>query len=348
MDEQTRYTTLDLPFYQAEIAPVLPPEVLDFHTHVWDAATWKFKPWEAKVEGGQYMVTDEKYAPAELVRDGARLFPDRAYKAVCFGSPHPAVDWPRDTAYVAAGGRAHGNLYPLMIAGRELNIPRADYARALDDGGFYGFKVFLNWYGDNYGEKTVEEMLGPEEMALADARRLVVLLHVPRRGRLADPVVAEGVRRLAGEYPGAQVVLAHCGRCYLPTEMQAAIASVRDLPNVFLDTAMVMDPVVVQIALNELGPSRVLFATDLPIALMRGRRVQVMDHWVDVVLDGYPRSAFRVPDDTIHATFMVWEIVLAIRWAAAMTGLSAADCHAVFYDNGMRLLKAVKRENVLS
>ena len=51
-------------------------------------------------------------------------------------------------------------------------------------------------------------------------------------------------------------------------------------------------------------------------AAMRGRRVSVMDHWVDVVLPGYPKSAYRV-DGEIHATYMSLEIALALRWAAS-------------------------------
>lgn len=40
---------------------------------------------------------------------------------------------------------------------------------------------------------------------------------------------------------------------------------------------MVMDPVSIQIALNEIGPGRLLFATDVPVAAMCGRRVRVLD-----------------------------------------------------------------------
>ena len=229
-----------------------------------------------------------------------------------------------------------------MLAGPDLGICRERYEQALDSGGFFGFKVFLNWLGDHYGDKRVEEMLGPTELALANERRLVVLLHVPRAGRLADPVVQRGVRWLARQCPEASIVLAHCGRCYGPAEMQAAIGALRDLPNVSLDTSMVMDPIGLQIALNEIGPGRLLFASDFPVAAMRGRRVQVMDHWVDVVLPGSAPSAFRV-DGEIHATFMALEICLAIRWAAELTGLKRAAVHGIFWDNGMRLLRRVRR-----
>ncbi|MCD6416404.1 MAG: amidohydrolase family protein [Planctomycetes bacterium] len=328
----------DYDYYRREIAPYLPARVLDFHTHTWSSENWKEIPWTTDKNGTRYVVADEFYPPQQLLRDGRACFPDRSYEAVCFGYPAPAVDWEKDTAYVAAAAREHPGLWPLVLAGPDLGVSRERYEQALDEGGFYGFKVFLNWYGDDYGDRRVEQMFGPAELALANERRLVVMLHVPRSGRLADPVVQAGVRWLAGECPEARIVLAHCGRCYLPVEIKAAIGCLRGLENVWMDTAMVMDPVTLQIALGEIGPARLLFATDFPVAAMRGRRVRVMDHWVDVVLPGYPRSAYRAPGEGIHAGFMTWEIVLAIRWAAELAGISEAERDGIFYDNGMGLL----------
>lgn len=329
-------------YYRREIAPCLPAKVLDFHTHTWSADNWKERPWATDKSGGRYMVTDEFYPPEQLLQDGRACFPDRSYETICFGYPTPAVDWEKDTAYVAAAAREHRGLWPLLLAGPDLGVSRERYEQALEEGGFYGFKVFLNWYGDDYGDKRVEEMFGPAELALANERRLVVMLHVPRSGRLADPEIQAGVRWLASECPEARIVLAHCGRCYLPAEMKAAIGCLRGLENVWMDTSMVMDPVVIQIALNEIGPGRLLFATDFPVAAMRGRRVRVMDHWVDVVLPGYPSSAYRVPGADIHAGFMTWEIVLAIRWAAELAGISEVERDGIFYGNGMGLLNTCR------
>ncbi|MCD6364992.1 MAG: amidohydrolase family protein, partial [Planctomycetes bacterium] len=315
-----------------------PPAVLDFHTHTWSADNWKEVPWAAGTSGGTYMVSDEFYPPGQLLEDAHACFPDRSYEAVCFGYPTPATDWEKDTAYVAAAAREHRELWPLLVAGPDLGVSRERYEQALEADGFHGFKVFLNWQGDDYGDLRIEEMFGPAELALANERRLLVMLHVPRGGRLADPANQAGVRWLASECPQARIVLAHCGRCYLPGEMQAGIGSLHGLENVWMDTSMVMDPAVIQIAMNEIGPGRLLFATDFPVAAMRGRRVRVMDHWVDVVLDGYPASAYRVAGEDIHAGFMAWEIVLAIRWAAELVGISDAERDGVFYGNGMALL----------
>jgi len=340
LSDQQRYETIDLPFYRSEIGPVLPPKVLDFHTHTWSPDNLKIRPRYSGEPGTKYMITAEHYPPETLLADGTRCFPDKDYHAVCFGYPAPATVWEKDTSFVAAAGRNRG-LYPLVLGGKELGLSRKQYEEALDEGNFLGLKVFLNWFGDDYGGKRVQDMLGAKEMKLANERRLVVLLHVPRSGRLADPVVQRGVERLSKDYPDAQIVLAHCGRCYLPSEMKRAIHSIRNLPNVWMDTAMVMDPIAIQMAIETIGSERVLYATDFPVAAMRGRRVSVMDHWVDVVLPGYPQSAYRVADSSIRATFMAWEIVDAVRWAAELAGLKRKELNGIFFNNGMAILKRV-------
>jgi len=331
----------DTVFYQNEIAPYLPPAVLDFHAHTWSSANWRATPWETDRPGGRYMVTQKEYPPEQLLADGAACFPDRPYLAVCFGYPTPVTDWPKDTAFVAKAARSFPTLFPLVLGGRELGLTRTDYEAVFQQTPFFGFKVFLNWLGDDYGDKRVEEMLGPAEMTLAGERGLIVLLHVPRAGRLADPIIGEGVRRLALDYPRARIVLAHCGRCYLPGEMKAALNHVRGAPNLWFDASMVMDPIVFQMIFDAFGPDRLLYATDFPVAAMKGRRVRVMDHWVDITLPGYPASAWRVQSEGIRAVFMAWEIILALRWAAEVSRLSETQHRSLYLENGLRLLQAV-------
>jgi hypothetical protein len=336
MTDNERYQQVDLPFYEGAVAPALPPTILDFHAHVWRPEHFLERPWDTERPGGKYMVTDTDYPVEALLSDGRRLFPDRGYEAVCFGQPTPAADWDACNAYLASARRA--GLHPLMLVGRDRLAASALEAR-VRDGGFLGYKVILNWIGDDYGSIRVSDLIGPAEMALADRLGLVVLLHVPRSGRLADPEVQREVREYAQGYPNARIVLAHCGRCYLPDEMEQAIGAIRDLPNVYLDTAMVMDPTVLQIAFEAIGSHRVLFATDLPVAAMRGRRVYAMDHWVDLVLPGYPESAYRVAAPGIRATFMAWEIVLAIARAARRAGLTEEEMRGIFYGNGRAVLR---------
>jgi len=332
----------DLDFYSRELAPMLPPVVLDFHTHIWQSQHWRVKPWETNAAGAKYMVTTETYPPAQLLADAASSFPDRPYRAVTFGYPVPVVDPVAEDRYVVDAARRHPNLYPLLLAGKPLGVSATEYRRRLDESRAYGFKVFMNWLGDDYGDLRLTDMLGEAELTVAHERRLILMLHVPRSGRLADPELQADLRSLAGAYPEAQFVLAHCGRCYLPAEMRRAVACLPDLPNVALDTSMVMEPLVFVILLREVDSRRLLYASDFPVAAMGGRRVRIREHWVDVVQDRYPESAWRVRAPGLPVIPMAQEIAYALREAALAIGLSDERLGELFHDNGMNLLRRVR------
>jgi hypothetical protein len=240
MDEEERSRTVDLPFYEQEISPFLPPVVLDFHAHTWRRQDWHSVPWEAKEPGASYMVSEENYPVEALLADGRRIFPGRQYRAVCFGYPTPSADNAKDTAYIAEAGKRRG-LYPLMVTGSALGVPQ------------------------------------------------------------------ERLRALLDEH----------------------------------DTSMVMDESVLRMVFDGVASSRVLYATDFPVAAMRGRRVRVMDHWVDIVSGTYPASAYRVPAEGIRATFMALEIALAVAKAGRAAGLREELVRDVFFENGMRVLRSV-------
>jgi predicted TIM-barrel fold metal-dependent hydrolase len=335
VDDQTLLQSHDAAFYRSEIAPHLPPVVLDFHAHIWRKLDWHAVPWKVGTPGAGDMVGDEDYPVERLIADGRRCFPDCEYRAVCFGYPTPSADNEKNTRYVAAAGKRRG-MYPLMIVGAPLKVPSEVIRQRLDTDGFLGFKVFLPWHGDDYGSTSVQEMLSSNERDIAQELGLIVLLHLPRSGRLADPEVQAGVRSLSTEWPGARIVLAHCGRCYLPAEMERAIDTLKDLPNVHLDLSMVMDESVLRIVFDGIDSSRLLYATDFPVAAMAGRRVRVMDHWVDIVASEAPSSAYRVRAQGIRAVPMALEIAAAVLSAGRTAGLTENAMRQVFFENGMR------------
>lgn len=339
MTEKERYENIDMPFYHSEVSPLLPNEILDFHAHIWKSEHWKVIPWKTDREGGKYLVTWELYGIDQLLSDGKNIFSDKIYSAVCFGYPSPAADLKKTNEYTVKASERRG-LFPLLITGQALHT-REEIERLFQEGVYFGFKVFLNWIGDDYGKVKVGDMIGTSEMEIANDLGLIVLLHVPGKRRLTDKEVQGGVREYAKDYPNVRIVLAHCGRCYHPDDMMAAVHSIKDLGNVYLDTSMVMDPTVLEILFDNLDSRRILFGTDFPVAAMRGRRVYAMDHWVDLVLEGYPTSSFRVASKDIRATFMAYEIVLAIKRAAVRVGLTEEKVKDIFYKNGFSLLEMV-------
>ena len=340
MKKDAYYEKVDLPFYQEYLAAELPPVILDFHAHSWCREHWREIPWAIDAPGGRYVTTEVHYPLEDLFSQAALLFPGKRFQAVCFGQPTPAVYTEACNEYLAT--EATPDCYPLLIVGKEQRHKESLRSHLLR-GRFWGFKVKLEWYGDAYGSIRVPDMVSEEAMALADDMGLVVMLHVPGAGRLADPQTQEDVRELSRRYPNAQIVLAHCGRCYLPNDMWRAIDAIHDLENVYLDTAMVMDPAVLQILFRSIDARRILFGTDLPVAIMRGRRVSIGAHWLDVVRDeGYPPAAYRVPSKDANATFMVYEIILAIILAARLAGVAPQAARQVFYENGKAVLERVR------
>jgi hypothetical protein len=92
-------------------------------------------------------------------------------------------------------------------------------------------------------------------VAIADERGLPMLIHAGR----GIPALGRHVVGLAGEFPGARLILAHAGICDLSWIWRAAA----DLPNLFFDTAWWM-PADLLTLFSLVPPGQILFASDAP------------------------------------------------------------------------------------
>jgi uncharacterized protein len=91
--------------------------------------------------------------------------------------------------------------------------------------------------------------------ALAHERELPILIHAGR----GIPALGTHAVQLAGEFPGARLILAHAGICDLSWIWRAAA----DLPNLLFDTAWWM-PADLQALFSLVPPGQILFASDAP------------------------------------------------------------------------------------
>ncbi len=331
---------IDIVFYKNQILPIIPLKIFDFHTHI-----WKKQYIGENKQKGKYLVIEKENRIAKFIKDINNIFPNIDYNAIVFGFPSPETNLEKNNDYIFYCCKKNNNLFPLMLIGKNTHLPERIIYR-IKKQGFYGYKVNIPWYGNNYGKINIKDMIGDLEMRIADEFSLIVLLHVPTEKRLEDKKVQQDIKQYAQKYPNAKIVLAHCGRCYLPDQMKKSIGFLKNLDNVYLDTAMVMDPQVIQIVLENIDSKRLLFATDFPIAKMRGRRVYVKNHWVDIVVGKYPKSQYRIFAKNIDAVFMAWEIILAIKRGSEMAGISENQYRKIFYENGITLLKSVKNGKI--
>jgi len=338
--ESEYYNRVDMRVYRDEIAPILPPEVLDIHAHIWSKSLVAEKKYNRYAASDGYRGIPDQYGYAELEGSGRRLFPDRTYHAVCFGAPYPEAVQLGTNDEVSRGAQEWPHRYPLLVA---TPTDSADeLRRTLLDGGFYGIKVAVNLEPHAYATDRITHVFSEAQRKLANEFGLMVMLHIPRASRLADPEHVADILRICSENPDAHIILAHLGRSYCTWSIRDSIHTLKDIPNLYWDVSFVQNAMVYEILFENVDSRRVLFGTDLPVADVRGHRVCVNNQWVDVTRDRYSWAAFRREGLQMEATFMAYEIIRALREGAERAGIDEEQLRAVFFANGMRLVEDVR------
>ena len=72
-------------------------------------------------------------------------------------------------------------------------------------------------------EIRIYDFLPHEQLVLADKHGWVVQLHIPRPGRLADPLNYVQLLEIEQKYPGLQLLVAHLGRAYADEDVGNAL-----------------------------------------------------------------------------------------------------------------------------
>lgn len=326
---------VDLPFYWRYLADFLPARIIDIHTHA-----------------GRMAHVDRTIAPPafwadricaampmeSLARIHAIIFPGKQVRALTFAFPRRNVLLDDANLYVgrmARKQRGWGLLVtkPSWTAGQVLERVQA--------GGQRGLKPYF-YLVDNVPQDkvTILDCLPHHHLRLANEQGWVVMLHIPRPGRLADASNIAQLRQISATYPNIKMIIAHIGRAYCPRYAIEGLAALRDCKNLLYDFSANCSQPVMEMLINEVGPQRILFGSDLPIVLLRMRRDCDGDRYINYVrhtrfIDAQTR---RDPAHEETFTFLVYEQIAAFRRAAESTGLSRRDITDVFYGNAARLL----------
>jgi len=329
------YERVDMKVYQEVVEPVLGPEILDIHCHVWPTA-------KRETKLNQYPEYNEHaYSIERLLAATSLMFPKQTCHALVFGSPTPE-EYESSNEYVAKECRKRSHLYPLYIP--DMQASEAQVRETVQRGGYYGFKPYwsmVDWKA-RQDDVTVIDMLPEPYMRVADDWGLLIMLHIPGSGRLASQSNIDCIQKLSREYPNAKIIIAHLGRSYCLWSMKGGIAHLCDLPNVYWGTSFVQQSLVYKAFFDHVDPAKVMYGTDLPISEVRGRRVCINGKWVDVSRGQLSWTASRDAEHPIEGTFMTYEMIRAMREGAEEAGLSTDDLRPIFFENGMRLIKDVQ------
>ena len=333
IDELDYYADVDKAVFEVEFDHWLPERIFDVHTHVW-APEHVLKPLSEERVG--LVFEAESVTFSELEEAYPLLFPRRQVSYLAFGMPLTVVDRTANNRYVSAhldNKQRFGLYVPSLKDDAETLVA------AFKDGGFIGFKPYLAYVTwKDLADIRISDFVTEPMLEVADALALPIMLHVPRPGRLADPANLEDLARIAADYPGAVIVLAHGGRAYDKPLISNCIQEVAAWPNMMFDLSNVQAEEVTRIILERMGPTRVMYGSDLPVGTVRGKLLMVNGQRVCVTRKTFPWSISSREPGQLRCTFMGYEQLRATKGACESLGYTRKDLAALFHDTAHTLV----------
>ena len=318
--------------YEGEIRDFIPDRILDFHVHVFNEDILPDGDPGFALPGARI----RSYGIPEMLEDLHTMYPGKSCSALVFGLPGRTYDLDANNRYVAANCD-HRSVYPFRLVRPDEDPVQVE--RDLTAMRFLGVKPYLSYVtGKPIDEVEIHDMLPARLMEVIDGLGLIVMLHIPRRRRLADPVNQRQIVELATRYPNTTIVLAHIGRAYYMKCIVGQLERIARLQNVYCDTAMVNHQEVLEYLFKNFDRKRVLFGTDLPIAVCGGKSVEINDRYTYVTSQPWHLS---ISDDHGRLVFtsFAYEQIRGLRTAVERLRMSAACVEDLFFNNGMALIR---------
>ncbi|MFH1904426.1 MAG: amidohydrolase family protein [bacterium] len=331
MWKQTTKQKRNLKIFKEELDDFLPKKFLDFHIHIC--------PKEAMQ--GDYDICGYKqkeYSIEQLRQDCKELYPDRECYGVCFGHPNRnrKYNFSKMNEYVSKVCDRK-KFFPFRLLRPEDNPEVVE--KAILEKGFLGFKPYLNYVNKpNPEDVEIKDMLPDRLMRIADKYGLIITLHIPKKKRLADPSNQKQIVHLCEKYANAKIVLAHVGRAYYLKNIIGNLDKIKKIPNLYFDLAMVNNWEVLEYLFVNVESHKILYGTDIPIALAGGKSVEINDQYTYVTPVPWELSISDDHQKLVFTSF-AYEEIRAIKKAIKRLNLSRNFVEDIFFNNGMKLLK---------
>jgi len=339
------YSEVDQAFWLEHLEGWVPHRVIDAHTHVTNPAH-RIEPMSEQMRRQIWVNEVSEPIDGEAAERCIRtVFPGRDVRCIAMGSPSLAFDIEAVNEYVRAESLRRG-WHGLALLRPQWTPERV--AQELDKPGVIGLKPYYALIGyspatrDAYLEASIFDFLPHHALEVLNERGAWVTLHVPKADRLPHPDNIRDIREIRRCYPNAILVIAHLGRCYTEPHAREGLPLLADDPGLYFDTSAVMNPAVHRIALEHIGPHRLLYGTDNPVFYMRGRRQWQGRTYVNRTnRDFYFNKEREAPEIEARYTLYMYEDLKVIKDASEEVGLGRGEVEAMFFGNADRLLRRV-------
>ncbi|MFD0960228.1 amidohydrolase family protein [Paenibacillus chungangensis] len=341
---------VDKIFYEQKLKHFLPDRMIDIHTHVWldnirleaPGAPVRAVTWPSLVARDNSI--------ADLFKTYEVMFPGKEVTPLIFSQVSLQYDIAAGNEYVRSCAERY-KLPSLMVTRPQQSA--AEFEEGIDRGGFLGCKVYLNFADPYIPEKEIRiyDFLPPHQLDVLNRRGWMVMLHIPRDGRLKDPVNLAQMLEIERKYPAVKLIIAHVGRAYCPEDVGDAFDLLAETKNMVFDFSANTNSHVFRELVKAVGPKRILFGSDLPIVRMRMKRYCENGRYVNVVpkglygdVSGDPNMREAEEREAEELSFFMYEEIDAFRVAAEAEGLTRRDVEDIFYANAKTLIDQIEKE----
>ncbi|MBI2441253.1 MAG: amidohydrolase family protein [Lentisphaerae bacterium] len=339
--------SVDRAFYEKRLRDFLPEHMIDVHTHVWRK---QFISAAARKPLRRVSWPDRVAAECtveQLVETYALMFPGKSVTPLMF-TTLVGNNFEEANAYVERVARRHN--FPALI----FSMPKwsaEQLEQKIVAGGFLGAKSYLSLAEPYLPENEIRifDFFPHHHLEVINRHGWILMLHIPRPGRLRDEVNLAQMIELEQRYPKIKVIVAHVGRAYCPGDVGNAFKVLAKTKKMRFDISANTNRTVFRQLIEAVGPKRILFGSDLPITRMRMARICERGNYVNIVPaglygdisgDAHMRAVRGAAAERL--TFFMYEELDAFRQAAEKTGLSRHDLEDVFYNNAAELLAAAR------
>lgn len=339
-------TPYDRQIYERELRDFLPRRMIDIHTHVWLDSLVKEKGEFRAVTWPTLVAADNSIE--DLQETYRLMFPDKEVGAMFFGSSKKnSMDAIND--YVAQCGKKSG--FPTLYYSTPQEPPE-ELERKIRAGGFLGLKSFLNLAPAYIPENEIRifDFFPKNQLKKMDEMGAMVMLHIPRSGRLKDPVNLHQIVELKKEFPRIGLIIAHIGRAYCENDIGNAFEFLAQCPDLMFDFSANCCDAAMEALLRAVGPKRVMFGSDLPILRMRTRRIVENNTYINLIppglygdVSGDPHMREVSAAEAEKITFFMYEELRAFKRVAQKLRLSKDDIEDIFYNNAGGMITRAKK-----
>jgi hypothetical protein len=345
-------TDYDRHVYEEELRDFLPDEMIDDHCHVWLyelSSIGKVKPGEnLRTVSWPFLIAKDN-SIEDLMESYRLMFPGKKVTPLFFPSTN------RDTAvacneYCRQCSQKTG--YPALYY--SLPEQRGDeIEEKIRNGHFLGLKSYLNLAPEYIPEQEIRifDFFPKYQLERIDKLGGIVMLHIPRPGRIKDPVNLAQMLEIEHEFPNIRLIIAHIGRAYSKGDIGNAFEVLSETKNMKFDITANTSSYSMTKLLETVGPNRVLFGSDLPILRMRMRRIEENGTYINLVPPGLYGDTRTDPhlrevseEEGKKLTFFMYEEIRAFKEAAHNVGLTKDEVARVFFNNAKDLIAGARKD----